>query len=180
MIILNLIPPEQKHDLESSWLYRHWFSASVLLAIFAILSTATFSTTWYVLARHAKEVNHTLTTIQQQQAKNSSTDITATTTQLNRTIVALNTTLATPRPWSINTTTIISLLPSGVTLSLLSIQNNGAFHLVGIADSRQTFLTLDQALKGSTKLAQITTTSTASKRTAVPFDYSGQILPPTS
>lgn len=177
---LNLIPPQQKADLRQSAVLRHWrrvlstfMTASVLGVLFGIGGL-------WMLNRHAQDISTDLRALEQKQKQNLATDLTATTTALNSTIKTVGDLLGQPQSWSRDTAVVLATVPSGVTVTSVTMQLNHRFRLIGTADTRATFLELDQAMKTSTLLTQVTTTSTASKRLAVPFDYSGTVLPPTS
>ncbi|MEK7537874.1 MAG: hypothetical protein AAB619_02800 [Patescibacteria group bacterium] len=176
MLSLNLIPPQQKTDIQTTAMLRHWRRGLVMLAVLTVVGTGGVITAWQLLAGHARQVQGELTALQQRQSTRGETDITATTGTLNTTIKILSTTLGRPQSWSRNAAMVLAALPSGTTVSDLMIQAGGRFRLVGVADSRQTFVALEQTLKTHPQLQQVTTSSTASKRTAVPFDFTGLVV----
>ncbi len=176
MLNLNLLPPRNKQALQQASVSRQWMHGIIVLLLMTCIGTGVVIGTWSILKRHAQHVHATLETLRQQQAQSTGTDIAKTTSELNSTIKTLDATLGTPRSWAADTALLLATLPTGVTLSSTTMQANGSFHLIGIAQSRQVFETLDQALKSSPHLSKVNTTSTASKRTAVPFDYTGQII----
>lgn len=173
MLTLNLIPPKTKQELHSGVLYRNWLRSLIVLAVFGLFGTGGLFSAQMMMHRHAAATHQELLTIQQRQAKNAGSDLTTTTGALNTTIKTIATVLGSPRSWNRDTAIVLSSLPTGTTLSELTLIGAGKFRLVGITDSRQTFVTLEQQLKDNPQLEQVTTASTASKRTAVPFDFSG-------
>lgn len=176
MITLNLIPPAIKRDYQSSEQLHHWLSAIIVVTLTVAIASAGTVGLWMMMERHATAIKADLTSLQQQQATASGKDITSTTGQLNTTIKTLTSALGAPQAWSAQTTKVLNGLPLAITISSLTIQHNGQFHLIGVADSRQSFVQLDTALKANPQLSNIATTSTASKRTAVPFDFTGTIV----
>jgi Tfp pilus assembly protein PilN len=75
------------------------------------------------------------------------------------------------------TRAVLDSLPSGVTVTTFALNPGGAFQISGLADSRQIFINLEQVLKNNPRLKNVATASSASKRTAVPFDFSGTVMP---
>ncbi len=148
----------------------------IILLVFAVVGVGGLQVVSFMLQQHADTIHEHLLSLQQQQAQNSSTDISATTSTLNDTIKTLRSTLGTPQSWSANAAVVLRALPTGTTLSQLTIGPGRAFHVVGIADTRQTFLSLDSALQNPDVFSNVRTSSTASKRQSVPFDYQGTII----
>jgi len=175
-MLLNLIPPAVKQEYHSSEQFNHWRNVATVAVVTVLIGTAGAIATWMMMERHSTAVAATLQKIQQTQATTNGQDITATTGQLNTTIKTLTTTLGTPRSWSSDTANILIGLPSTISIQSLTVQANGQFNLVGLADTRQSFVQLEGALKANPKLSKIATTSTASKRTSVPFDFSGTLV----
>lgn len=177
MLALNLVPPKIKSEQRSSASLHQWLSIMVILTVFSLLGTAAGVVIWQLMERHAKTVHTELTQLQQKQSAANGTDITTTTSALNTTIKTVSTALGTPQSWATLSQTVFATLPSGVTLTKFSLAPNGAFTISGTADSRQTFVNLDQSLKKDSRLRNVATTSTASKRTDVPFDFTGIVNP---
>lgn len=177
---LNLIPPQQKTDLRQSIVIRHWRRAVTMMMLFALLGLGFGITSYVLLRQHAGDVAAQLEKLDQQRKQDAATDLPATTTSLNTTIKTISELLGQPQSWSRDNAVILGIVPSGVTVTNLTLQLNHRFRLTGTADTRSTFLELDQAMKGSKLLTQVVTPSTASKRLAVPFDYSGFVLPATT
>ncbi len=175
MITLNLIPPTMKRDLGSSQLLHHVLNSVTILAVIILIGTGGMIGGWVMLSRHASTVKAELQQLQQRQGKSDGQDITTITSRLNSTIKTLDSTLGWPRSWGSDLATILTGLPSTISISNLTVQSNGQFHLMGVADSRQSFVQLQTALKANAGLSGVTTSSTASKRTAVPFDFSGKL-----
>lgn len=148
----------------------------VVLTILSLAGTAVGVVTWRMMQAHATSVTDTLAQLQRKQTSDNGTDITTTTGTLNTTIKSMTTALGTPQSWSALTQTVFTILPAGVTLTKFTLAPNGAFTLSGTADSRQTFVSLDQTLKQDPRLKNVSTTSTASKRTDVPFDFTGIVV----
>lgn len=176
MITLNLLPPAVKRNYESAEQLHHWLRALIVVALTVFVGTAGVVGLWVMLDRHASTVRTELQEVHDRQATSSGQDIETITQQLNTTIKLLTTTLGTPRSWTSDTADILSGLPTTISISSVEIKNNGQFHLVGVADSRQSFVQLEGVLKTNTKLSNIFTTTTASKRVAVPFDFTGQLV----
>jgi hypothetical protein len=179
MMTLNLIPPDVKRDFASAERLRRWMGACTILTILLSLTAVGITGGWFLLQRHAQDVAAELTATQQRQQLSNDKDITGTTTTLNSTIKQLSAAVGTPRSWGRDISTILQGFPTDIVLSDITVQSNGQFRLVGIANSRQAFLQLDDVLKKNPRLTSVATTSTASKRTAVPFDYTGTVTPPT-
>jgi Tfp pilus assembly protein PilN len=176
MLALNLIPPQLKAEHQTIVVWRRWFSALRVLLILVIIGTAGSVAVWRLLVRHEQVIRDDFNRLQQQ-GIGAGTDITTTTSKLNTTIQTISATLGTPQSWTELTRTVLDGLPSGATVSTFVLNPGGVFQINGLADSRQTFINLEQALKNNPRLKNITTTSSASKRTAVPFDFSGTVLP---
>lgn len=176
MLLLNIIPPAIKNDYRSTEQLDHWRNVAISALVTILIGTAGAVGAWVMMDRHATTVATELRQLQQTQSTANGKDITATTGQLNTTIKLLTATLGTPRSWSSNTATIITGLPKAISISSLTIEASGQFHLIGTADTRQSFVQLEEALKSNTQLSKIATTSTASKRTDVPFDFSGTVV----
>lgn len=149
------------------------------LLVAVLIGTIGIVGLWFMLNRHADQTQTELQKLQQQQASSDGKDITSTTNRLNATINTLTTTLGTPRAWSTDTITVMTGLPSTISISSLTIFPDGKFQLIGTAESRQTFVQLETTLKSNPKLTAVATVSTASRRTSVPFDFTGSILAPT-
>lgn len=175
MYTLNLLPPKIQQQSAITETRQRWTRASVVLCLFIVGSFVVAGSAWFMLSRHAQSLQQQLEATRLAQSKNSATDITATTTQLNTTIKTFAAAIDVPQQWSRNAVTVLQLLPKGTSLSEFSLDAANVFHLVGTADTRQTFLNLDAALKKSPVVTNISTTSTASKRTDVPFDYTGTL-----
>lgn len=178
MITLNLIPPAIKHDYQTKEQLRHWLRALAVITLTVAVATAGAVGLWVMLGQHAQTVKKDLAAYEQQRTASSGKDITSTTSQLNTTIKVLTSALGEPQAWSSQATTVLNGLPTAIVITSLNIQRNGQFHLIGVADSRQSFVQLETTLKANTSLSNVATTSTASKRTAVPFDFTGTIVPP--
>ncbi len=176
MLALNLIPPQLKSDLHAADVIQRWMWAIGLLAGLLTLGTVGLLSADRMLASHADRIHTDLIALQQRQIQNAGSDITSTTSNLNSTIKTLTATLGQPDHWAQQTTLVLAALPSGVTVNSLDLTPTGKFHLIGEADTRQTFLTLQQSLTTNHDLGQVKTSSTASKRSAVPFDFTGQVI----
>lgn len=176
MLALNLIPPQLKADHQTIILWRRWFSALRVLLILVIIGTAGSATIWQLLVRHELTIREDFNRLQQQ-GIGAGTDITTTTSKLNATIQTVSATLGTPQSWTELTEAVLDSLPGGVTVSNFILNPGGTFQISGLADSRQIFINLEQSLKNNPRLKNVTTTSSASKRTAVPFDFSGTVIP---
>ena len=180
MLNLNLVPPQLKAEHQSASSRHRWLVALNILAVLIIIGTAGSATAWQLLKRHGRNVHDELLQAQKQQGVGTGTDITTITSQLNATIQTMGTALGAPQAWSELAGLVIHNLPAGATIAEFSLTPNGAWRITGITDSRQTFVSLEQSLKNNPRLSKVTTTSTASKRTAVPFDFSGIVSAPTT
>lgn len=177
MTNLNLIPPERKTENSRVIKLSRWFRIVITLMVLLLVGAGVTVAGWVMLQRHAREVKDQLTALERLAKQNSDTDITGTTNSLNTTMALVAGVLGEPSSWSYETSVVISALPTGVTVTNLTLQPRHRFRLTGIADTRSSFLELDNALKTDKHLTQVTTPSTPSKRLAVPFDYSGTVLP---
>lgn len=180
MLSLNLIPPQLKAEYQSASSRHRWLVALNTLAVLIIIGTAGSTTAWQLLERHGRNVRNELLQTQKQQGVGTGTDITTITGQLNTTIQTLAAALGTPQAWPELARSVIDILPAGATVTEFSLAPNGAWRIIGLTDSRQTFVSLEQTLKNNPLLSKVTTASTASKRTAVPFDFSGIVAAPAS
>ena len=151
-------------------------SAVMVLAVMVVIGTGSLAAFYFMLNAHSAEVKEQLAHVRLSQTTTKGKDISATTSQLNTTIISLAIALGTPRSWASDTAVIEAGLPSAVTITSLTINVNGSFRLVGTADSRQSFVQLQEALTKNAKLKDVTTKSTASKRVDVPFDFTGTLL----
>lgn len=179
MLALNLIPPQLKDERQAVAVLKRWLSALRVLLFIVIFGTVGSIAAWQFLVRHDAAIQSDFDRLQQQQGVGTGTDITATTGKLNTTIQTISTTLGTPQSWPELTRTVLDILPDGVTITTFTLNPSGTFQITGSAESRQSFINLEQLLKNSPRLKNVTTTSSASKRTAVPFDFSGIVLPAT-
>jgi Tfp pilus assembly protein PilN len=175
MSTLNLVPPEIQRETQAENRQRLWWHIIITLFIFAFLADGVLTATWLMLDRHATTITTELRQLQDEQRQNTATDITATTNELNATIKTVSTLLPTSPAWGSNIATVLKLLPTGISLTEVSVDATGAVHLVGTCDTRQTFINLDAALRNAKTLTNITTKSKASKRTDVPFDYTATL-----
>lgn len=180
MLALNLIPPQVKVERQAAVVLQRWLSALRILLILVLIGTAGSVVVWQLLVRHDAAVQADFTLLQQQQGVGTDTDITATTSKLNTTIQTISATLGAPQSWPELTRAVLDILPSGVTITAFTLNPGGAFQITGTADSRQTFINLEQLLKNNPRLKSVTTVSSASKRTSVPFDFSGTVIPVTA
>lgn len=178
MLQLNLLPPTLKHDLSAQESNRHWRSSFIILLVFCLVGISGLLTTKIYLQRHADAVHAELLELQRRQAEDASTDITATTNTLNTTIKQLRTAVPALQYWDRDLLTVLHALPAGVRLTEVQVSAGHVFRVTGTADTRQTFLALDTALKNPATFSKVTTTSSASKRQDVPFDYTGTITTP--
>jgi Tfp pilus assembly protein PilN len=119
-------------------------------------------------ARHARE----------QAAATPSADVTKLTQQVNNQIAILKKTLGTGRPVRTPAVTILNAMPKGVAITKLSFESTGIVRIEGVADTRSTFLQLQDVMKTLTVLKNATTTSTASKREQLPFIYTAKLATP--
>lgn len=175
MITLNIIPSSLKDTLRSSARLSRWLTVVLMLLIIVVLGTGAATVAWSMLDRHAIDVHQQLVEKQQRLSTDTKGDISGTTNTLNSTIKQLSTALGEPQSWSHGVAAVLTGLPAGITISQLSLLPKGQFHLQGIATTRETFVALDTALKSNPQLEKVTTSSAPSKRTAVPFDYSGTV-----
>ncbi len=177
MLALNLLPPKVKTSYIAAAFFSHL--RHILLSGFIILLIGNIGAMGiqFLLHRHATATQSELESQKNNQATSNGQDITHITSELNATIKMVATTLGEPRSWASDVSVILNGLPAAITISELTMNPNGQFTLVGKADSRQAFIEVENALKNNTRLQKITTTSTASKRTALPFTFSGFVIP---
>lgn len=176
MYSLNLLPPKVQQESAKTDMIRYWVRAATLVFVSALISSGILAAAWIMLSRHAQSLQSQLSATQADQRKNSATDITTTTTKLITTMKTIGATLGTPNIWSANELIVLQLVPKGALITEFTLEATGSFHITGIADTRQTFITFDTAIKGSPLLTGVTTTLSASRRTDVPFNYSGTLV----
>lgn len=174
-MILNLLPSEYKIELTKKRLWREWRRAAVLVAIVTVMATAGLAVGQYRLQQSADRLQGEIDALQRQKADAPSEDITTVTTTLNTTIVGLTQAMANPRSWASDLSRIASLIPAGITIQSMAVTGSGSVQLEGTAATRQSFISLDDALQTSPFLQQVTTTSTPSKRDNLPFVYTALI-----
>lgn len=176
---INLIPPQQKAELKRTLFLSRWLRSATLVLVLSLLGTGIAVTAWQMMRQRATTVHQELVQLEQDQAKVASKDISDKTNELNTTITMVAKTLGQPQRWSADAVTVLSAVPAGNTVHEVSLQTDGRFRLIGVADTRSSFLALDQSIKTNARFSQVKTTSAPSKRTAVPFDYTGVLNPAT-
>jgi Tfp pilus assembly protein PilN len=128
--------------------------------------------------QRSQRLSAELTQLQTSARNNSAKDVTQKTTAVNATVNILATALGTPRAWAKDGSSVLSILPANVTVQKLTLQDNGQIQLTGLAKTRAVFLALQEALTSSPILQNVTTSSTASKKDDVPFDYQAALKAP--
>ena len=175
MLGLNLIPPEQKNQIKQAHRLHHWLNAVLILTVICLLGDGLGGLSLTILKRHQAQIHQQLVEQNAAAAKQNREDITTATNKFNQTVSAQTTLLGPVRNWSKDATDILGLFTNDVTVNNLTIQADGHWQIDGLAATRQSFLTLDQLLKKSPLLREVSTTATASKRTDIPFNYTGRL-----
>lgn len=176
MLSLNIIPPAVKTELRTAAALVRWLKVAMILLLLVSLGSAAAVAAWRMLDQHAAATHRDLVAQRQRLSLDAKNDITATTVTLNATIKSLSAALGQAKSWSSLSATVLTGVPTGLTITDLTLQASNQFRFKGTAATRETFVLLDQALKTNPGLTKVTTTLAASKRTAVPFDYTGQII----
>lgn len=175
MVTINLLPPDDKHIIRTEHMFWRWQRALIWTMLGSLVITGGLIAGQWMLNRSSAAVRQRVTDLQQRQAKDSSSDITGLTSKLNATIKTIQTGLGTPRSWATDIAGLVAVLPADVTLTKLDITGTGHVTFEGTAATRQSFLTLDEVLKKTTLLKNVSTTSQPARRTDVPFTYTATL-----
>lgn len=174
MTLLNLLPADVRQRLEQTRRLSRWQSSLWWLAANCIVLGVVvfFVSTWLGIHQETLRTQNISTSTAGDKRAQS---ITAQTQRLNSTIQMLTATIGSEHDWSASAQAVLQLLPADVTVSKLTVTSLGQVTLTGEAKTRQAFLQLQSILTSTTALKNVTTTSTASKPTNVPFAYSARL-----
>lgn len=176
MTSLNLLPPERKIDLGTRQEARRWRQAVVFVVLGCVMSIVGVVIMEMALTQQLATSEKSLQTWKDLSAKRESGQVQAVTTHLNQSIAGLQALFS---PLSLHRTALGSLLstiPKEVTLTSATFAPDGSFTLAGVAATRASFLALRTALEQSPAISAPTTTSTASQRENLPFEYTGKLV----
>lgn len=177
MLTLNLLPPARKQQLKYLELGRRFRAIAILMTVTVLILIGLAEITNLHLQQEQAQVATDLATARIRSAKSEAGDISQTTLRLNQTIRAVADVLPVAPQWAVMTRRLLSVLPDSIFVSNLEIDAPGNFVIEGLADTRMSFTSLNQALKSAPELSNVTTTSTAAKRESIPFRYTGLITP---
>ena len=176
MTSLNLLPPERKIDLRTRQEVRRWRRAVVLSLLGCVVSIMGVVVMEMTLAQQLATSEKSLQTWKDLSAKRESGQVQAVTTHLNQSIAGLQALFS---PLSLQRTALgsfFSIIPKEVTITSATFAPDGSFTLAGVAATRASFLALRTALEQSPTISASTTTSTASQRENLPFEYTGKLV----
>lgn len=132
-----------------------------------------------IMQQHYHALQRDEVRAREEAAATPSADVTKLTQRVNNQIALLRKTLSTTRNLHAPIVSLLNSFPSGVSITKITFEPNGNVKIEGIADTRSTFLTLQEVMKSSTVIKNATTASTASKREQLPFIYTGRLAPVT-
>lgn len=176
MTSLNLLPPERKADLHTRQEARRWRQAVVFVVLGCLISIVGVIVMEMALTQQVATSEKSLQTWKDLSAKRESGQVQAVTTHLNQSIAGLQTLFS---PLSLQRSALgsfFSIIPKDVTLTSATFAPDGSFTLAGVAATRASFLALRTALEQSPAITAPTTTSTASQRENLPFEYTGKLV----
>ncbi len=168
---LNLLPQQEKEELELHEILGRWQPSVYLLLMIGVVAFAGLFAARWVLDQRAKTLTQNIQTKIQLNSRQGALDIGQATVRVNEQARLLSQSLSGDMRWSEALTQILSVLPNDISVASLEITMSGSVSLKGVAKTRSSFLALDTALKGATFLTQVQTSDTASKREQLPFTY---------
>lgn len=176
MFRLNLLPTDRKRAWALAQRLQQWRGAMIIVVLVCIFANAGM----YLFDRvqaDATSVSVTdLATWQALNAKRESGQVTRTTQQLNTTIIGLKSLFAPLSTHLGSVSFFLAALPDDIQLTNCIIKSDGSFTLTGIAATRASFLALRTALDDTKLVNHLATSSTASLREKLPFEYTGSLV----
>ncbi len=176
MTALNLLPPERKVGLRTRQEVGRLRKTLVFVTLGCLASIIAIMVINITLVQQLTASEKLLQTWRDLSAKRESGQVQSVTTHLNQSIIGLQKLFA---PLSFQRTSLgslFSIIPKDVTLTSATFSTDGNFTLVGVAATRASFLALRTALEQSPAISSPTTTSTASQRENLPFEYTGKLV----
>ncbi|MBI2984467.1 MAG: PilN domain-containing protein [Candidatus Kerfeldbacteria bacterium] len=177
MISLNLLPPERKQQLNRRATLHRWRAGMTLLLLTALFGNLVFALDLWWLQQEQRSVEQQLAHVRQQASGSGLNAINEQTRHLNLTVQSLQTTLPASRSWGLDLSRLLNALPRNVVVTELRQNVAGQIEIAGLARTRTDFIALDDALKNSPALTNVSTDSIANKREDLPFLYQAEWRP---
>lgn len=171
MIALNLLPPQIRRAQARAIIFEAWKRAMVVLAIGCILINAGLFAMAHMLQVRQQRVESDFTKLSQQVDNSDLGTIRRNITTLDDTLRSVSQIIPTDRNWAGEMSKLVQSLPAGVLVTQLDWTPAGSITLHGIAKLRSDFVDLDAALKANPNLTNVQTSSQASRRDTLPFEY---------
>jgi len=178
MIELNLLPPQEKKELKLERLYR-WLifygSATIFIVLlFIVFLALIWSFILIQLKSYTVNLENTKTSFQGQSIENQQKLISDFNLQLDR----INQIQNTHKYYSPTLVHLATLIPSGIRIDALVIDEQGRCTLTGYAQKRSQLLLLKEALEKSSSFEKIDTPiSNLTKQIDINFSFKFDIKP---
>jgi len=177
---LNLLPPtlqaQRRAEARFSAINRLLRIPTIGIVLTIILTQSAL----FLMQQHYQSLRKDEMRAREEAAATPSADVTKLTQRVNNQISVLRKSLGTTRNFHNPVVTLLNSFPAGITITKITIEPAGTVRIEGVADTRSSFLLLQDVMKSSSVVKNATTTSTASKREQLPFIYTGKLAVPTT
>ena len=175
---LNLLPPSLQAQRRTESRFETINRLLRIPTIGMIITILFAQTVLFVMQRHYQSLKRDEVRARELAAATPSADVTKLTQRVNNQISVLRKTLGSTRNYHTPIVGLLNSLPAGITITKVTFEPAGTVRIEGIADTRSSFLLLQDVMKSSTVVKNATTSSTASKREQLPFVYTGKLVQP--